>query len=54
MPLYEYECQNCKNIFTAVLSLREHEMEEVSCPNCRSKEVRQLMSAFIAKTASKT
>jgi putative FmdB family regulatory protein len=53
MPLYEYECQNCKKIFTLVLSLREHD-EPVACPKCGSKKVRQIMSDFIAKTASKT
>lgn len=54
MPLYEYECENCKKIFTAVLSLREHESKETICPGCGSKQVEQLMSAFIAKTDSKT
>ena len=54
MPLYEFECQKCKNIFTVVLSLREHEMEGVACPGCGSKKVMQLMSTFIAKTESKT
>ena len=54
MPLYEYECHNCKKIFTAVLSLREHERKETVCPGCGSKEVEQLMSAFVAHTASKT
>lgn len=54
MPLYEYECQECKNIFTEVLSLGEHETKEIICPGCSSKEVRQLMSTFVAHTASKT
>ena len=54
MPLYEYECQECKNIFVEVLSLGEHEVKEIICPSCSSKEVRQLMSTFVAHTASKT
>ncbi len=54
MPLYEYECQNCKKIFTEVLTLKEHERGEMACPSCGSKEVRQLISPFIAHTASKT
>ena len=54
MPLYEYECQNCKNIFTEVLTLREHETEEVACPSCGSRQVKQPISTFIAHTASKT
>jgi putative FmdB family regulatory protein len=54
MPLYEYECQKCRKVFTLVLSLREHDEEPVVCPECGSKEVNQLMSSFIAKTESKT
>jgi len=54
MPLYEYECQECKNIFVEVLSLGEHEVKEIICPGCSSKKVRQLMSTFVAHTASKT
>ena len=54
MPLYEYECQECKKIFTEVLTLKEHEGGEIACPGCGSREVRQLMSTFTAHTASKT
>lgn len=54
MPLYEYECRQCRKVFTTALSLREHEQHDVSCPACRSKDVGQLISTFIAKTASKT
>jgi putative FmdB family regulatory protein len=54
MPVYEYECQGCKKAFTLVLTLREHDEEELVCPDCGSKEVRQLISTFIAKTDSKT
>jgi putative FmdB family regulatory protein len=54
MPLYEYECQDCKKIFTVALSLREHDEGKPACPGCGSKKVGQLISSFIAKTASKT
>lgn len=54
MPVYEYECQACKKVFTLVLTLREHDAGEAACPGCSSKEVKQLISTFIAKTASKT
>jgi len=54
MPLYDYECQACKKVFTVVLSLREHAASGVVCPGCSSKHVIQLMSTFIAQTASKT
>jgi len=54
MPLYDYQCENCEKIFTAALSLREHDQHEVVCPGCDSKRVRQLITSFIAKTDSKT
>lgn len=54
MPVYEYECQNCKKGFIEVLTLKEHETGKVACPSCGSKEVKQLISPFIAHTASKT
>ncbi len=54
MPLYEYECIECKKVFTAVLSLREHEQGQVSCPGCGSQKVEQLISPFIAKTDRKS
>jgi putative FmdB family regulatory protein len=54
MPLYEYECQKCKKVFTLALTLSEHERGQVACSGCGSKQVTQLISHFIAKTASKT
>ena len=54
MPLYDYECQNCGKIFTAVLSLKEHERGETRCPGCNSKDVRQMVSHFVAQTSKKS
>lgn len=54
MPFYEYECQGCKKVFTLVRSLREHDTQAAACPQCGSKEIRQLMTSFTAKTDSKT
>jgi putative FmdB family regulatory protein len=54
MPLYDYECQNCGKIFTAVLSLQERERGEIQCPGCNSKDVRQMISHFEAKTSKKS
>jgi putative FmdB family regulatory protein len=54
MPMYEYECQACKKVFTVALSFAQHDHNRVTCPGCQSSEVRQLISSFIAKTASKT
>jgi len=55
MPIYEYKCLNCEKVFIAAISLSEKQRGAiVLCPGCDSKDVRQLISPFIAKTASKT
>jgi putative FmdB family regulatory protein len=55
MPLYEYKCLECDKEFIVALSLSERQRGViVQCPGCNSKKVRQMISPFIAKTASKT
>lgn len=55
MPLYEYKCLNCDKEFIVALTLSERQRGVVvQCPGCDSKKVRQMISPFIAKTASKT
>lgn len=54
MPLYDFECQGCGRIFTVVLSLKEHERGEIRCPGCNSKDVRQMVSSFVAQTSKKS
>ena len=54
MPMYEYECRDCKKIFMLALSLQEHDQSKPACSGCGSKNVEQMISSFIAKTASKT
>jgi putative FmdB family regulatory protein len=53
-PLYDYECQNCGKVFTVALSLKEHEGGESRRPGCNSKDVRQTVSHFEAKTSKKS
>jgi hypothetical protein len=37
-----------------VLSLQEHERGEAWCPGCNSKDVRQMVSHFEAKTSKES
>ena len=42
MPIYEYECDNCKEAFEVFLGINDPQVE--ACPNCNGKEVRKLIS----------
>ena len=53
MPLYEFECTQCNEIFDQILSVRELEKEEVFCPKCGSREVKQLLGASAIETGLK-
>ena len=50
---YEFECRNCGDNFTLILSLAERREKELTCPKCKSREIEQRMSDFYAKTARK-
>ena len=45
MPIYEYTCNKCSEIF-AYLQLNTKATEEVLCPKCGSKDLKKLPSAF--------
>ncbi len=49
MPLYEYECNSCKTQFELLVFDRG---AKVSCRNCGSNEVVQLLSTFAVGTES--
>ncbi|MCB1163289.1 MAG: FmdB family zinc ribbon protein [Candidatus Krumholzibacteriia bacterium] len=48
MPFYEYECRECGEKFTALLSMsRRDELEPtLACPRCEAKGPRRLLSSF--------
>ncbi|UCF30933.1 MAG: zinc ribbon domain-containing protein [bacterium] len=43
MPLYEFECRKCGEVFDRIISLSEREKGEVSCPKCESPDVKQVL-----------
>jgi len=45
MPLYEYECSACGELFERLRGLSESD-EEVECPKCGKKSTRRKMSTF--------
>lgn len=54
MPTYEYQCQNCGKKFSIISSISEHSATKVSCPKCKSKKVKQVISTFMTKTSRKS
>jgi putative FmdB family regulatory protein len=54
MPVYDYLCHDCNKPFEQVLSLNEHEHQEIRCPHCGSKNVEQEVAAFFAVTSRKS
>lgn len=52
--MYDYKCSDCGKESLVVLTLKEHELGEVSCPGCGSKRMKQLYTPFIAHTAKKS
>ncbi len=45
MPLYEYRCQECDELFE-LLVRRSDEQDSVACPKCGATRVRRAISLF--------
>ena len=54
MPLYEYRCKACDELFTRTESMTEHAASRPTCPKCASRAVEPVFSDFFAKTVRKS
>lgn len=45
MPIYEYRCQKCGKVYEQVRRMSDAD-RDLECPECRSKKVERLLSAF--------
>ncbi|MBI3030632.1 MAG: zinc ribbon domain-containing protein [Candidatus Rokubacteria bacterium] len=54
MPQYEFECRNCKKVFTLLLRISERAAAKIRCPGCGSEAVEAVMQTFVARTAKKS
>ena len=54
MPHYDYACGDCKERFSKIMTLSEHERGDVKCPKCSSAKVEQVPSHFSAVTSRKS
>ncbi len=54
MPTYEYVCDNCRHMWSCVMTFSQRQKaSRPTCPKCRSRKVHQKMSSFAAVTARK-
>jgi len=44
MPIYEYRCKSCKKVFDELV---RNSTQQISCPDCNSKDVEKLISAVL-------
>ncbi len=54
MPFYDYECLDCHEKFSKILTLSEYNKGDVKCPKCGSEHVEQVPSSFFAVTTRKS
>ncbi len=54
MPIYEFQCMDCKEIFTLKMSVMEMEKTKITCPKCGSENVKKMISKFHAMTSKKS
>lgn len=48
MPLYDYQCNQCGEIFEVRASIKEKAAGLLpECPRCHNKEIRQVISAVL-------
>jgi putative FmdB family regulatory protein len=43
MPVYEYECESCKNKWEQEQSIKDPAIEK--CPKCKKKKAKRLISS---------
>ena len=49
MPLYEFKCLDCGNLFELLIMKSEH---KVRCPACESESVERVLSLFAVSSES--
>lgn len=53
MPIYEFQCMNCKETFTVKMTVMEMEKAKITCPKCSSEKVEKTISQFYTVTSKK-
>ncbi len=51
MPIYEYECQECKEVFETLIT-SSSSVEEISCKKCGNTNTKKIMSGGNIRSGS--
>lgn len=54
MPIYEFECKQCRKSFVVTETYSDHDRHNEACPKCGSKDVEQTITNVFAKTSKKS
>ena len=47
MPIYEFKCKECNNMFSELRKIGK--FSNVKCPKCKSRKVKKIISQFAGK-----
>ncbi|MFZ5633070.1 MAG: FmdB family zinc ribbon protein [Bacillota bacterium] len=50
MPFYDFRCKKCGHRFTVMTGMSER--DKVTCPECKTKEVEQLITGCSIRSGS--
>ena len=54
MPVYEYKCEKCDRDFSLEMKISEYTKKKITCPKCKSEEVKRQISSFQTITSKKS
>ena len=52
MPIYEFKCNNCENVFEQLVFASDGDIKPV-CPSCGEKDTWRQMSSFSCASSDK-
>jgi putative FmdB family regulatory protein len=54
MPVYDYRCDKCGDLFSLTRTIQEHEKTKTRCPKCKSTRVSRRFTSVSVKTSKKS
>jgi putative FmdB family regulatory protein len=54
MPVYEFQCLDCKKRFTLPLTIGEFEKRKYKCPRCGGKKLEEQFTSINVVTSKKS